>query len=573
MLKIPRLAVTNSLWTIGGEVAVRLLLIVFCVWTSAALAAEHPYLLVTGHHVPGLRSLAAVRRDIKEGRSAMLWRELRAKVDKEIARPLVIAGTNHNRSYKFVATACNRITDVALVALITNERRYAEASLAQIEVLFDEEKWPEWSDQAHLDAGLHSDLRHGQFARAIGFAYDWVYQLITPEERQRIVAGLDRRAIKPFKASIAAKEKWITRQSNWKTSVVGGFAILGMSLGDDHPEGKWLVEFADPLMDKYMEIFGPNGEFNENPGYASSVRFVVDHYQAMHYASGGREKPDQLELLRAFSKWILYCISPPKRMLAFGDAQTSAAPNIAYFGALASVLRDSVIQWTYLRYVGYSSEDARPRAQELLGFDPTVPAVPPVRRLPLAQNFPAQSGIVTSRSSWDPVVPISAVWSKSRTEDVHRHADWGQVCIDGFGERLIVDLGSPPVYPKTGKRHYYNYQQIGHNVLAIGDDEYDVDWRMRRQGKAYYIATAASGAAWSFELSEVYAQDRKVRRHIVHLLPRIVVVLDEATLPEAERIRLRWHTSTPAKSDEQGRFSAGQRGVKLTGQVMSLSGD
>ena len=542
--------------------------------TPVIAAIDHPYLLVTKDPVPGLRSVEAVRRDIRIGRAAKLWQELHTKVEKEIQEPLIVAGTKHNRSYKFVATTCNRITDAALAALITNQRKYAAAALAQIEVLFDSEKWPEWSDQAHLNAGLKSDLRHGQFARAIGFAYDWMFHLLTPDERRRIVAGLDRCAIQPFKASVAAKEKWVFRQSNWKTSVVGGFAILGRALGKDHPEAKWLVAFADPLMDKYMEIFGPNGEFNENPGYASSVRFVVDHYLTKYYASGGREKPAQLELLRAFSQWILYCISPPKRMLAFGDAQRSAPPNLAYFGALASALRDPVIQWTYLRYVDFSSEDARPRAQELLGFDPTVEPVSPAERLPLANHFPAQSGIVTSRSSWDPEIPVSAVWSKARTEDVHRHADWGQVCIDGFGERLIVDLGTPPVYPKTGKRHYYNYQQSGHNVLVFGDDEYDVDWRVRRQGQTTQSSFDDQlGAAWSFDLSEVYAKDRIVRRHVIHLLPRIIVVLDEASLPEAERIRLRWHTSAKTTPDTNGRFSTEQRGAHLAACVSSLSAE
>ena len=535
---------------------------------------SHPRLLVTAESVPGLRSIDSVRRDIRNGRSAELWRELLTKVEREMREPLIVAGTKRNRSYPFVATTCNRIADAALVALVTNERLYAEAALAQIEVLFDKEKWPEWADQAHLDAGLNSDLRHGQFARAIGFAYDWMHGLLTPEERARIVTGLDRCAIKPFKASVAANEKWVRRQSNWKTSVVGGFAILGMALGDDHPEAAWLVEFADPLMESYMEIFGPDGEFNENPGYASSVRFVVDHYLAKYYASGGRQKPAQLELLRAFSRWILYCISPPKRMIAFGDAHTAGSPNIAYFGALASVLRDPVIQWTYLEYVDYSRTDSRPRAQELLGFDPTVEARPPSGRLPLARNFPAQSGIIASRSSWDPNVPVSAVWAKARTEDVHRHADWGQVLIDGFGERLIVDPGSPPVYPKTGKRHYYNYQQCGHNVLAFGNDEYDVDWRVRRQGRTTRTSFDDTiGAVWSFDLSEVYAKERSVRRHVVHLLPRIVVVLDEAELPQSERVRLRWHTSQPAKPDARGRFATGQRGANLAACVVSLSGE
>jgi hypothetical protein len=534
----------------------------------------HPYLLVTAERIGDLRSIEDVRRDIEQGRSAELWQELLAKVEAEMKQPLIIAGSKQNRSYPFVATTCNRITDAGLAALVTRERKYAEAALAQIEALFDREKWPEWADQAHLNAGLHSDLRHGQFARAIGFAYDWMHPLLSAEERARIVAGLDRCAIKPFQASVAANEKWIRRQSNWKTSVVGGFAILGRALGDDHPDAKWLRDFADPLMDKYMDVFGPNGEFNENPQYASSVRFVVDHYLAKYYASGGRQKPVQLERLRDFSRWYLQCIAPPKRVIAFGDGHVSGVPNIAFFGGLASALRDPVIQWTYLKYVAASRTDSRPRAQELLCFDPRVKPLSPAGRIPLAEYFPAQSGIIASRSSWQPEVPVSAVWAKARTEDVHRHADWGQVCIDGFGERLIVDLGSPPVYPRTGKEHYYNYQQIGHNVPVFGDDEHDVNWRVRRQGKTVWSEfDKERGAAWTFDLSEVYGKNRMVKRHIIHLLPRVIIVLDEATTQEPERIRLRWHTSQPTKPDGEGRFTTGQRGVTLSARIVDLTGD
>lgn len=548
-----------------------------CLLSSPLAAAadaklEHPYLLVSAKPAAGLRSVEDVRRDIQHGRSAELWQAIVDKVNKETQEPVIVA-RQRNRTYSLVATTCNRIKDAALVALITGERRYADAALAQIEVLFDEREWPDWADKAHLNAGLNSDLRHGQFARAVGLAYDWIYPLLGPDERARIVAGVDRCAIQRFKASVAAEETWIRRQSNWKTSVVGGFAILGMALGDDHPDAEWLREFADPLMDKYMEVFGPQGEFNESPQYASSTCNVVDHYLAKYYMSGGQERPVQLEQLRDFSRWLLYCILPPDRMIAFGDGHTSGAPNVSYFCAVASALRDPVTQWMYLRYVEHSRSDTRRRAQELLYYDSTLKPQPPTGRLPLGRSFPAQAGIVTSRSSWDPERPISIVYSKARTEDVHRHDDWGQVCIDGFGQRLVVDLGSPPVYPRTDKQQYYNYQQCGHNVLVLGDDELDVTWWEWRQGRLVDAQFDDSrGGAWTFDLSEVYGKGRTVRRQVIHLLPRVVVVLDEATLPTSERIRLRWHTSSPARADAQGRFTVTQRGVTLAGSINNLVG-
>jgi len=532
---------------------------------------KRPWMLVTADPLDGLRSLEDVRRDIRSGRSAMLWEEHVARVDQEMRKPPITAG-QRNRNYTLVALTGNRIMDTALVALISNERRYAVSVLEQIEVLFDKEKWPDWSDEAHLQAGLNSDLRHGQLARAIGLAYDWTWTLLTAEERKRIVAGVDLHAIQRFKASVKAKEKWITAQSNWKTSVVGGFGILGMALGPDHPESQWLQEFAEPLMNRYMDVFGPDGEFNESPNYASSTMYVVDYYLAKYYASGGRQKPAQLDQLGRFAHWYLYCILPSSRVIGFGDGRMNSPPSVYHFSALASALQDPIIQWMYLEYVQSERDDTRRRAQELLWFDPTLKPEPP-DRLPLGRSFPAQAGIVISRRSWNADEAVSTVYSKARTEDSHRHADWGQVCVDGFRQHLLVDLGSPPVYPRSDKRQYYNYQQSGHNVLAIGDDELDVIWRVRRQGKTIWSRfDDARGGAWSFDLSDVYGRDRTVRRHVVHLLPRIVVVLDDAELPSAERIRLRWHTISPPEVNGKGRFTTGQKGVVLTGSVTSLLG-
>ena len=63
------------------------------------------------------------------------------------------------------------------------------------------------------------------------------------------------------------------------------------------------------------------------------------------------------------------------------------------------------------------------------------------------------------------------VYAKAARESNHSHPDWGQVCLDGYGERLLRDLGSPPAYPRTDRERYYNYQQWGHNVLVFGKNE------------------------------------------------------------------------------------------------------
>lgn len=535
---------------------------------------QRPWMFVTGEKIDGLRSLDEVRSGIQDGHAAELWKRLVAKVEEEMQQE-PIAVREQNRAFHVVATTANRITDAALVALVTSERRYADAALLQIEALFDPEQWPEWADKAHVQAGLKADLRHGQFARALGMAYDWLYGLLTDEERQRFLEGLDRCAIQPFEAGVEAGVHWVNRQSNWMTCVVGGFGILGMALGPDHPDSEWLVELARPRMQRYMSIFGPEGEFNESVQYSGSTVYVVDYFLAERYASGGTRNPLEQYGLSDFCRWYMYCTVPPGRVLGFGDPAPDMPPVVAHLNAVASGLRDPMIQWFYLQYSDLVLPTHHRRALELLWYDPTIEGQSPHGRLPLGRAYQNQAKILTSRSSWDPESTISVVYAKAAQEDCHGHADWGQVCIDGYGERLIVDLGSPPGYPRSHKERYYNYQQWGHNVLVFGTNETGgIPLGRARRGK---ITRAEfddqRGGAWTMDLTEAYAEGQHVRRHVIHLLPRIAVVLDEAKLAPKEPISLRWHTIAPAEPDAEGRFTVRGDKATLAACVQRLDGE
>jgi hypothetical protein len=551
-------------------------------WTAASCAEipastgfprERPWIFVTGEKIDGLRSLEEVRSGIRRGHAAELWEKLAAKVEEEMKQE-PIAAKERNRSFSVVATTANRITDAALVALVTGKRRYADAALRQIDALFDPEQWPEWSDKAHIQAGLKADLRHGQFARALGMAYDWLYGFLTEDQRRRFLEGLDRCAIRPFKAGVEAGEHWAGRQSNWMTCIVGGFGILGMALGPDHPDSAWLVDLARPRMERYMSIFGQEGEFNESVQYSGSTMYVVDYFLAERYASRGKRNPLQQHGLSDFCQWYMYCTVPPGRVLGFGDPAPDMPPVVTHLSAVAAALRDPMVQWFYLQHADLVLPTHCRRGLELLWHDPTLEAQPPHGRLPLGRAYRSQAKIITSRSSWDPESTTSVVYAKAAQEDYHGHADWGQVCIDGYGERLIIDLGSPPGYPRSHKERYYNYQQWGHNVLVFGRNQTGgIPLGKARHGTITYAEfDDQRGGAWTMDLSRPYGEGRSVLRHVVHLLPRVAVVTDEANSAVKEPISLRWHTTAPAEPDDEGRFTARGKQVTLASRVQRLDG-
>lgn len=539
-------------------------------------------MFVTATPVEGLRSIDDVRQGIQTGHGKYLWDELRSGVDAGLDSPVISPMVEENgvrvlgnRPFTLVAKAANRILDTALVGLVLEERKYVDGALRQIMALFDEAQWPEWSDQAHINVGLNADLRHGQLVMPVALAYDWLYNQLTVEERRAIVEGLDRCAIAPYKRGFAADEHWMRRRSNWMTVVLGGFGIAGMALGPDHPDSATLVGNSLPQMESYLDILGPEGEFNESVQYAGSMAYVVRYFMAMRYASRGQDNPFARHSFDKFYEWYRMMTFPPGRVAGFGDPAPDMPPVVVPAAAVAATQGDPALQWFYEQYHDKMLESHRNRALELLYYDASLVSRSPDGLLPLGKAYHAQGHLVSSRSSWDPVSCISAVYGKAGRESFHGHADWGQLCIDGFGERLVVDLGSPPGYPKDHAERYYNYQQFGHNVFVFGNnDTGGVSLREKgRYGKTIWSEFDSDrGAAWTMDLSHVYDEGAQVFRSVVHLLPRICVVLDSAKLSESQATSLRWHLASPVEPGDDGTFIMKGKNAVLSGMVLRLDG-
>ena len=213
---------------------------------------------------------------------------------------------------------------------------------------------------------------------------------------------------------------------------------------------------------------------------------------------------------------------------------------------------------------------------ELLYYDASLQGVSPDGVLPLGKAYHYQGHVVSSRSSWDPTRCVSVVYGKSGREAYHGHADWGQVCIDGYGERLLVDLGSTPGYPKSATERYYNYQQYGHNVFMFGENETGgVSLREKgRYGETVWSAfDAERGAAWTMDLSHVYDEGAQVSRTVVHLLPNVAVVLDTAKLASTDKISMRWHVAGETAPEDDGSFVVVGKQGSLVGRTMRLDGE
>ncbi|MFT5085848.1 MAG: hypothetical protein ACI8PG_000195 [Planctomycetota bacterium] len=551
---------------------------------------NRPRMFITREKIGGLRSLDDLHEGIQQGYAAELWTQLVDKVEQDMQDAAWTPKTplpqrdpkqveHANSEHVLVALTANRIMDASLVALITEDRRYVESALQQMRSIFDFEAWPEIEDLTHLAYGDHCSLRRGQLAVAIGLSFDWMYGLLTEDERAEIIENFDVRFTQCFKASLKAGDRWVNWLHNFCSVIYGGFGIAGMALGEDYSESAWLIETGKKKMDEYVGgLFGAGGEFNESVQYAASAASIVHYLMADRYFHKGQTQPFEAYAFDDFCRWYMYFTFPPGRVASFGDPAPDLPPVVFHYSALASTLQDPVFQWFYMQYADKTQVTHRIRSLELLYYDPKIEAVSPQGHMPLGRAYHEQGKLISSRSSWEAKKTISVVSSKAAREFNHSHADWGQVCLDGYGERLLVDSGAPPGsgYPETDRERFYNYQQWGHNVLVFGKNEtggVSVAEGDRAGEITYSEFDDALGGAWSMDLTDVYDNVQLVKRTVVHLLPRVLVVVDDAKLENEDVISLRWHTAALPELGLESGFSVQGENAKLAGWCGRLDGD
>ena len=520
---------------------------------------KSPSIFLVKEKTQGFTSAEDLRNIDINSHQGKLWNDFIGQAENDLKLPYIDPTTDFegrspvhlkhkNVSYDMARGVCERLSRSALLFMVTEEEKYKKLVLQQIEALYDTTRWPMWCDDAHVNKPPHVDIRTFRISMWVALCYNWMKDDLSKNEKKFIIDGLDKRAIQPFWEKLAQRPGWYTHRHNWFTNMFGGMGITAMALGDAHPETLRLLDTIVPEMIDFNDSFGIMGEFNEPPGYAGAVRFSVEFAEAYRYYTKNKRNLLAEKPFPDVCYWIMYHTLPPGRMMPFGDTNTDQPlSSPAVIAAAANANKDGILQWYYLQYF---TEMKSP--MELFWFNPEVKPEHPEGKLPLGIEYKEHGAELISRTSWDPKITHCVIYGKAGRETNHDDNDVGQLCIDGFGEALIIDPGKPkPIYPKDyfGKTqyNYYTRSSKGHNVLVIGDKEMKSEPNSLARGKTIKSWFNDSiGSYWEINSTPVYENVLKVTRKVAHLFPGIIVVHDYAELAKEDSIDLRWHcVSTP----------------------------
>ena len=506
--------------------------------------------------------------------------------------PVIAAGGKGESISACCHAAWYRVKTAGIAHILTGEDRYFLSAKRQVFAMCDE--WCPWLDHYHMEFGWQSCLRTGMALWTVALAYDWFYDRFTPGERRHLAEAMRERG---FRLWLKDRNSLTNYASNWCACVAGGVGIAAMATIEDIPESLELAELTAQHVPRMLEAFGADGGWPEGAAYWGGTSLLVEYLDILRTATAGKLDYLADERLRRTCWFPLYCTLARDGIANFADGSYNWSAPLP-FAAVAAVRRDQHMQWAFrmtldrYRRGGQASGEIAPF---FLFYDPSVPSQAPEADIPRGKAF-RDIGWIAIRNGWGDDDPAPAIMAKAgnNRHGGCQHFDVGNVIANAFGERMLCDYGYGNGTPSwTWKERPDEngmcrqndplYSTVGHNVVVIGGRHQ----RLRGMGEVLDFHNDDNlGAVVALDCTGAYDGVVRAMRHVLHLRPDILVVLDTIELAQAEEAWLSCHLPEiglpdgfPMNGDisphltpiEAGRFRRVARAGRTEGLCVSLS--
>jgi hypothetical protein len=466
--------------------------------------------------------------------------------------------------FDLISKASARIQYNALVAYITGEAEAGEAARSAMLAVM---QWKSWAPPWFAAHGQATYYPAGELTQQVAFAYDLLYDRLSPEDRRTIRAGLLRNGIIPAYQEYVQDNRILANTSNWiahsvASALVAAAAIQGEETAPD------LDLYTNGLLDKLAEHL--SASYLADGSYGEGISYHEFDLETLAPALVTLQRVFGLDYWsRSYAKDSLwYPIStladPTSGCLDMGDSHCPSGRTIAPIVAHSNI---PVFRW-------YEDRLKPSSIEEFLFADDTLPSKPPEE--PGSRYF-RNKGAVVFRTGWKPDDAI--LLFRAGPNFNHNHAGQGGFLFRALGENLVSEAGYADYYKDPYYDSYFK-QAAGHNTVLVDGDPASQEVAdtlafpaLHQYPKITSVITSMDFDAVTSELRQVYRGRLKhFTRRLAFIKPDCLIVYDE--LVPAERESFGWLLHLPDVSHIKTEpNTATYKGAKASLAVRFLSPD
>jgi len=512
----------------------------------ASIPLEHPRLFI-------LRGeLDAYRQRARDGDLKGVRDQLTRACDKYLGQDLVEEppyvtgkgperGKNYCDIFRATRPPMDRMEQSALTYLLTEDERYGNEAKRRILHFFG------WDPEGPTAYKHNDEPAMWVMMRGVR-AYDWTYDLFSPEERAKVEGVMHIRAAQ-FYQHLKYRRRFHTNPHESHAGRTLGFlGEAALAFAHEWPESPEWLDYVMTLFWNIYPAWGKDdGGWHEGPGYWSAYMSFALHFVVPLRNATGADLM-QRPFFRNTPYYLLYTNPPYAKISPFGDGESGASS-----GGKGSLMYQfaSLLEDPYVR--SYADAWKRDGGAGMLGVvlkDDALRAKSPAE-LPQARHFPGV-GLVSLHTALgnapedvhflihsDPYGPIS-----------HAHADENAFTLEAFGEPLAIASG---YYPWYGSNHHskWSWESKSSNTITfdggigqkIRDAKSKGAIRAFRTTDDYDYVVADATQAYQGRLT-------KFIRKVVHVRPGVFVLFDDLAAPAPVTFEWRLHARSEMALDE-----------------------
>lgn len=418
----------------------------------------------------------------------------------------------------------------------TNDRRYADRAIEEMRAVC---RFSDWNPKHFLDVG--------EMGLAVSIGYDWLYGLLSPEDRRLIESAIRDKCLKAaYRPDTGRYFLTDTGTSNWNAVCHGGVIAGCAAIADVEPRlTEETLRNALPAFRLYMNnAYAAHGVYEEGPLYwRYGTDFAVLALAVLRSAWGTDFGLSAGAGFSETGRWFLSMIGTSGLFFNYSDncenlpGTTAALYYLADFFHQEELLSNAALHEKFM-------ELCRKRPPDAAWSDPFF-------QLLWLHGETEKNSSGKSRffySGDDAHLPLAMIRTEGPDEKAaflgikggtpcvsHGHMDAGSFVFDAEGVRWFADLGQPGYAPlEAAKIDLWNmHQNSGRwKVFHTGPDSHSIirldDAEQLVSGSAVF--TEASPERCTLDLTSLYAERAKSVSRSFELTP------DDLTLRIGNRL-------------------------------------